>query len=99
MGSEIGRRIGDFGPEDKSWAAVMTSRLRQGAPLAALLSLLYLAAASRNIWLSGLPSVGFTFAPGDDPAGGAVRLRGGMERDRIGKRPSSPPCGGSGGFC
>ena len=84
VGSEIGRRIGDFGPEDKSWAAVMTSRLRQGAPWAALLSLLYLAAASRNIWLSGLPSVGFTFAPGDDPGGVLAAYAGGWNETGLG---------------
>ncbi len=68
MGSEIGGRIGDFGPADRSWALTISTRLRGGTPLALLVSLLFLAAASRSIWLGGLPATGFSFPPGDDPA-------------------------------
>ncbi len=89
VGSEIGRRIGDFGPEEKSWAVVLTSRLRRGAPLAALLSFLYVAAASRNLWLVGLPSVGFSFPPGDDPAGVMAAYAGGWSDAGLGT--SLPP--------
>lgn len=89
VGSEIERRFGDFGPEEKSWAVALTSRLRRGAPLAALLSFLYLAAASRNLWLVGLPSVGFTFPPGDDPAGILAAYAGGWNDTGLGT--SLPP--------
>lgn len=89
VGSEIGRRIGDFGPEEQSWATVMTSRLRRGAPLAALLAFLYVAAASRNLWLAGLPSVGFSFPPGDEPAGVLASYAGGWNDTGLGA--SLPP--------
>jgi len=89
VGSEIGRRIGDFGPEEKSWAVVLTSRLRRGAPLAALLSFLYVAAASRNLWLVGLPSVGFSFPPGDDSAAVLAAYAGGWSDAGLGT--SLPP--------
>ena len=89
VGSEIGRRIGDFGPEERSWAVMLTSRLRRGAPLAALLAFLYVAAASRNLWLVGLPSVGFTFPPGDDPSGVLAAYAGGWNETGLGT--SLPP--------
>ena len=89
VGSEIGRRIGDFGPEEKSWAVALTSRLRRGAPLAVLLAFIYVAAASRNLWLVGLPSVGFTFPPGDDPAGVLAAYAGGWNGTGLGS--SLPP--------
>ncbi len=84
MGSEFGRRVGDFGPEEKSWSAVLASRLRRGAPLAALGSFLYVAAASRNLWLVGLPAVGFSLPPGDDPAGVLSAYAGGWSDTGLG---------------
>ncbi len=84
LGSEIGGRIGDFGPEEKSLAALVSARFRRGAPLATFLALLYVAAASRNIWLVGLPADGFSFAPGDDPAGVLAAYAGGWNETGLG---------------
>ena len=69
MGYEIGGRIGEVGPGEKTWTAALSSRLRGGAPFGVLLALLYTAAASRSLWIGGLPAGGFSFSPGDDPVG------------------------------
>lgn len=84
VASEIGGKMGDFAPEEKSWAAVISSRLRQGAPFALLVSLLYLVAASRGLWLGGLPATGFAFPLGDDPASILAAYAGGWNEAGLG---------------
>ena len=68
MVAEIGGRLGDVGLEDRSWTMAISRRLRKGAPLAVVVSLLYLIAASRGIWFGGLPVTGFSLPLGDGPA-------------------------------
>ena len=84
MGSEIGGKIGDFGPAEQSWAEMVSARLRRGAPFAVLLSLLFLVAAGRGIWLGGLPATGFSFPPGDDPVGVLAAFAGGWNDTGLG---------------
>ena len=89
MGFEIGGRLGDGGSEDQGWMGAMSSRLKQGAPLALLLALLYVAAASRSLWVAGLPATGFSFGPGDDPLGVLAAFAGGWNDAGLGA--SLPP--------
>ncbi|MCE2526488.1 MAG: hypothetical protein J4G00_03005 [Actinomycetia bacterium] len=84
MASEIGGRIGDLGAKDQSWTTAITKRLRQGAPLAVVVSLLYLIAASRGIWIGGLPVTGFSLPVGDDPAGILSAFAGGWNGAGLG---------------
>lgn len=84
VASEIGGKLGDFGPAERSWTTAISSRLRRGAPVAVLVSLLYLAAASRNLWFAGLPSTGFTLAVGGDPAGVLSAFAGGWNEAGLG---------------
>ncbi|MCQ3803466.1 MAG: hypothetical protein OXC98_04970 [bacterium] len=84
VASEIGGRIGDLGAKDQSWTTAITKRLRQGAPLAVVVSLLYLIAASRGIWIGGLPVTGFSLPVGDDPAGVLSAFAGGWSGAGLG---------------
>lgn len=82
--SELGGKMGGPGPDETSWAQAITARVRKGAPFALLLSLLYLAAASRGLWVGGLPAAGFAFSVGDDPTGLLSAFAGGWNETGLG---------------
>lgn len=77
MGNELAGRLGEGSADEQSWTASVSSRLRRSAPFGFLAALLYTAAASRSLWVGGLPTGGFSFPPGDDPAGVLAAYAGG----------------------
>ena len=97
--AELGGKIGESGPDEPSWTQAITTRLRKGAPFALLLSLLYLAVASRGLWVGGLPEAGFTFSVGDDPIGVLSAFAGGWNETGLGTTlPPHPAAALAAGF-
>lgn len=97
--SELGGRMGGSGADETSWTQTLTARLRKGAPFALLLSLLYVAAASRGLWVGGLPDTGFSFSVGDDPVGVLSAFAGGWNQTGLGTTlPPHPAAALAAGF-
>lgn len=82
--SELGGKMGESGPDEASWTQAIATRLRKGAPFALLVSVLYLAAASRSLWVGGLPVSGFSFPLEGDPTGVLSSFAGGWNETGLG---------------
>jgi GT2 family glycosyltransferase len=82
--SELGGKLGDIRSDETSWTQAVTTRLRKGAPFALLLSLVYLAAGSRSLWVVGLPTTGFSFPLEGDPTGVLSSFAGGWNETGLG---------------
>jgi hypothetical protein len=97
VGAELSDRALAMFDDDRPVARRATEVWNSPATWALLVALLIVVVGVRTVFLSGMPTTGFSLPLADDPLDSLARLAGGMESGRARHRRPDPACHGSGG--